>query len=151
MRRILAVLAFLLVYGPNAQAEGSLDAFLQQVNVEAQTNLSAYAVKVSAQFGVPESEVHMVLSAVSDPADAFMVFQIGRFCGCKSDHVLSQYRVQKGKGWGAIAKDLGIKPGSSEFHALKSGDLHFTGIPDDNDREKGHGNGKGHGKGHGKP
>jgi hypothetical protein len=24
------------------------------------------------------------------------------------------------KGWGAVAKDLGIKPGSEEFHELKA-------------------------------
>ena len=28
------------------------------------------------------------------------------------------------KGWGVIAKNLGIKPGSEEFHALKTGRLY---------------------------
>ena len=33
-----------------------------------------------------------------------------------------RYKSDKGKGWGVLAKSLGIKPGSQEFHALKSGD-----------------------------
>jgi hypothetical protein len=44
-----------------------------------------------------------VLDAVSEPADVFMVFQIGEFCGRGSDEVLTHYRAQKGKGWGVIA------------------------------------------------
>jgi hypothetical protein len=43
-----------------------------------------------------------------------------------------------------IAKELGIKPGSPEFHALKNGDLHFGA---DAESGKGEGNGKGRGKG----
>jgi hypothetical protein len=35
--------------------------------------------------------------------------------------VIEQYRSSKGKGWGVLAKSLGIKPGSKEFHALKNG------------------------------
>jgi len=45
------------------------------------------------------------------------------------------YQIHQGKGWGAIPKSLGIKPGSKEFHALKKGDL---------DGGKGKGKGKGH-------
>ena len=39
------------------------------------------------------------------------------------EHVVDQYRKNKGQGWGVIAKSLGIKPGSAEFHALKEGRL----------------------------
>lgn len=31
------------------------------------------------------------------------------------------YQKNQKKGWGAIAKELGIKPGSKEFHQLKNG------------------------------
>jgi hypothetical protein len=36
--------------------------------------------------------------------------------------VLEIYERDHGQGWGVIAKRLGIKPGSAEFHALK-GDM----------------------------
>jgi hypothetical protein len=31
------------------------------------------------------------------------------------------YKKNRGKGWGVMAKSLGIKPGSREFHELKAG------------------------------
>jgi hypothetical protein len=55
---------------------------------------------------------------------------------------MKEYQVHKGKGWGVIAKNLGIKPGSKEFHALKKGDLGG----DDVDVGKGKGKRKGKGK-----
>ncbi|WP_169732719.1 hypothetical protein [Holophaga foetida] len=51
-----------------------------------------------------------------------------------------------------MAKELGIKPGSAEFHALKRGDLRFDGRPQggqgkgkDKERGKGHGKGRSNG------
>ena len=38
------------------------------------------------------------------------------------DEVLGEYKENNGKGWGVIAKNLGIKPGSREFHELKDDD-----------------------------
>jgi hypothetical protein len=34
--------------------------------------------------------------------------------------VIEIYNKNKGKGWGAVARSLGIKPGSPEFKALKA-------------------------------
>jgi len=137
---------------------GGLDDFMARVNVQARADLGSFAAKVSAQFGVPEAQVRVVLSNVSQPADAFMVFQIGQFCHRSTDDVLNVYRAYSHQGWGAMAKSLGIKPGSAEFHALKNGNLHFAGLPDGDvpaspGQGNGHGNGHGNGqgKGHGKP
>jgi hypothetical protein len=63
--------------------------------------------------------------------------------------VMATYESHKGKGWGVIAKELGIKPGSAEFHALKRGDFVLSGAPgggSDNRQAKGAGKGKGHNK-----
>jgi hypothetical protein len=38
-----------------------------------------------------------------------------------TDYILEKYKSGKGRGWGVLAKSLGIKPGSKEFHALKQG------------------------------
>jgi len=35
-------------------------------------------------------------------------------------NVANQYKAHRGKGWGMIAKEIGIKPGSEEFMALKN-------------------------------
>ena len=57
------------------------------------------------------------------------------------DFVLDKYKAGKGKGWGALAISLGIKPGSKEFHALKEGsDIYGnTGRSKGNKKKKGRG------------
>jgi hypothetical protein len=143
MRRfILTVMAFLVFCG-QAVAGGGLDGFLNNLNIQARADESGFAARISAQFGVPEVRVRAVIGTVSAPADAFMVFQLGEMTHRPPDSVLRVYKANRGKGWGVIAKSLGIKPGSPEFHALKRGDFVLAGGP-------GAGPGKGHGKGKGK-
>ena len=85
-------------------------------------------------------------------ADAFMIFQLGQISGRAPERVLEVYRNSRSKGWGNMAKRLGIKPGSAEFNALKNGNLYFNGKPaerhHDNDDKRGHN--KGRGRGHNK-
>ncbi len=127
MKRLVWVLVLIVVLP--AAAFASLDAFLHDLNVQAQANLGDYTIKVAAQFGIPVSQVEAVLQVVAAPADAFMIFQIGHMAHKQPNVVLQTYQTQRGKGWGVIAKQLGIKPGSQEFHALKNGDLVFSGVP----------------------
>ncbi len=149
MKRLILFCAALLLFVP-ITAFASLDDFLNSVNVQARVDLPGFSAKVSTQFGVPVAQVNAVLQSVPQPADAFMVFQLGQYAGVSHERVLEVYKPSRKKGWGAIAKELGIKPGSAEFHALKRGDLHFTGAPGASDDAPGKGKGKGHGKGHNK-
>ena len=149
MKRLIIVCLALSILFPVA-AFASLDDFLSSVNVQARVDLPGFSAKVSTQFGVPVTQVQAVLQTVHEPADAFMIFQLGQFAKAPSDRVIEVYKPNKKKGWGAIAKELGIKPGSAEFHALKSGDLHFTGAPAGSNDSSGKGKGKGKGKGHNK-
>jgi hypothetical protein len=64
-------------------------------------------------------------------------------CSRPPDYVLERYKSGRGKGWGVLAKSLGIKPGSKEFHALKRGDDLYS--------IAGKGKGKNKGKGKGRP
>jgi hypothetical protein len=141
VRILLAVLVLMLAALPGVAA-ASLDTFLSSVNAQARVDLPGFHATVSAQFGVPIPQVQAVLHTVGSPADAFMVFQLGQMSHRPPETVVQTYKTHKGKGWGVIAKELGIKPGSQEFHALKSGDLVYGGAPNE-----GHGKGKGNGKG----
>ena len=143
MRRITLVMVSLVLVCMPGIASASLDSFLSSVNVNARADLGGFSVKVSTQFGVPVPQVQAVLKRVETPADAFMVFQLGQMAHQPPETVVQTYKTHKGKGWGVIAKELGIKPGSREFHALKSGDLVFNGVPAE-DSGKGKGKGKGH-------
>ena len=144
-KTIFAMLACIFL-SANAMAAGGLDGLLGKLNSQARSDLNNFSARISAQFGIPEAQVRIVLSTVKKPADAFMVFQIGKMSGHPHEQVLDVYQKGRGKGWGALAKELGIKPGSPEFHALKRGDFHLQGGPDDG-RGKGKGREKGQGKG----
>lgn len=138
----------LLCLGSTAMAD--LNGFLANLNVQAHSDLPGFKARIAAQFGVPAPRVEAVFAHVSSPADLFMTFQLGQMAHMPPETVLKTYRVSSKKGWGAMAKELGIKPGSAEFHALKRGDLHFTGQAVGNNAGPGQGKGKGKGKGHNK-
>jgi hypothetical protein len=150
MKRVSLLVLTLLLLSPLTAFAGGLEAFLANVNIQARADMPGFSTKISAQFGVPVANVQAVIQKVNEPADAFMVFQLGQMARTQPERVLTVYTPNKKKGWGAIAKELGIKPGSAEFHALKSGDLSFTGTPSGSDDTPGKGKGKGRGKGHNK-
>ncbi len=143
MQKQIGLLALLgALCFPSYAADG-LDTFLSNVNIQARGNIDGFAIKLSAQFGVSENQVKIVLGKVSQPADAFMIFQLGQMTRQPVDSVLRSYHSNKGRGWGALAKDLGIKPGSAEFHALKRGELQFG---NKGEAQESHGQGKGRGR-----
>lgn len=129
-------------------AYADLDSFLGSLNVQAEADLPGFKAKLSAQFGVPVPRIDAIITQVKMPADVFMCLQLGQFSQKAPEVVVTSYQANRGKGWGVIAKELGIKPGSAEFHALKRGDLRFTGQPEQGNPSPG--KGKGRGKGHNK-
>ena len=149
MKRIVLALSALVIFCGNALAAGGLDGFLSSLNIQARADLPGFSAKVSAQFGVPVAQVQATIRAVAEPADVFMVYQLGQMTSQPPDTVVRVYKSNRGKGWGVIAKELGIKPGSREFHALKRGDFALTGEPTGGPGE-GRGKGKGRGRGHNK-
>jgi hypothetical protein len=129
MKKLLFTFLSILLLSGTVMAAGGLDAFLNDLNVQAHADMNGFSAKVSAQFGVPLPKVQAVIKTVDSPSDAFMCFQLGEMSRKPYDTVVNVYRADKGKGWGVIAKNLGIKPGSREFHALKRGDFALTGAP----------------------
>ncbi len=151
MKRIVVAVAFVfLVSGLPGVAHADLNVFLKNLNVQANADMSRYGVQLSAQFNVPQAQVTAIINKVDSPADAFMCLELGQMSKKDPVSVVQTYQRNKGKGWGAIAKELGIKPGSPEFHALKRGDFALTGQPGNGGSEHGHGNGHGKGKGRGR-
>ncbi|UTF49240.1 hypothetical protein NLA06_11765 [Desulfomicrobium sp. ZS1] len=125
MKRFALSLCILLFCAGTAMADG-LDTFLGNLNAQAAADRHGVVTSVGSHFGVPYSDVELIMGTAGSLADAFMVLQIGRWTGLSRDRIMNEYRAKKGQGWGVIAKDLGIKPGSAEFHALKNGDFGYS-------------------------
>ena len=141
----IAITILFLIAVSAVSAHADLNDFISNLNIQAKADMDSFGVKLSAQFGVPLPEVQAIIKAVALPADAFMCLQLSRMANKQPERVVQAYKSNMGKGWGVIAKELGIKPGSAEFHALKSGDFAFTGQQAE-ETDKGQGKGKGKGK-----
>ncbi|WP_190278599.1 hypothetical protein [Sulfurospirillum multivorans] len=127
------------------------------VNLNLRSNADPYAYKsgLVSRFGVPESQLSVILKSVGAPADAYMILRLSELSGRPPEYVLKHYHAKKDRGWGVLAQDLGVKPGSNEFKTLKGGhdmrdmndDRHDDKRDDKRDerdqvREKEHGKGK---------
>jgi hypothetical protein len=117
----------------------------------AQADLPGFKVQLSTQFGVPLPTVETIIAQVRLPGDAFPCLQLGQMARKPPERVVQTYQRSHGKGWGAIAKELGIKTGSPEFHALKCGDFIVTGEPSGANSNTGKSKGKANGKDKGQP
>jgi len=117
---VALTLALLL---PTSAFATGLDGFLGEINVSAKSDLGGFRADLSATFGVSSGEVDGLFKIFTSPADVYITLRIGEVADVKIARVVDQYRSNKGQGWGVIAKNLGIKPGSADFHALKQGRL----------------------------
>ena len=128
---------FLLFSSSAIVVAGDFD-WLRDFNIRAEADPSGFRARLATRFNIGDTQVNAVLSNVDKPADAYMVLRLGEMSSKPTDYVIEKYRSEKGKGWGVLAKSLGIKPGSKEFHALKNG----NDIYNDNDKGKGKGKDK---------
>ncbi len=117
--------------------------WVRDFNLKAEADPSGFRARLAARFKIGDLEIGTVLSTCEKPADAYIVLRLGEMSNRPTEYVIERYKIDKAKGWGVLAKSLGIKPGSREFHALKRG----SDLYDDNGKGKGKAKGK-KGKGH---
>jgi len=137
----ITLTAFLLI--PSLVSAGDFD-WMRDFNLTAQADPSGFRARLETRFQIGDAKIGLVLGHVDSPADAYMLLRLGEMSHQPLNHVIETYRVQKGQGWGAMAKSLGIKPGSADFHALKRG----QGVYHDKSGGKRMAKSKGKGKGH---
>lgn len=100
--------------------DATLDANLKSINVEANKDLGTFKLNVVSTYGTSLDKVNSLFTAGMGAGDVVMSFEIMKITKKPIADVIRVYKASKSKGWGAMAKELGIKPGSTEFHALKA-------------------------------
>lgn len=141
---ILTLLLVICVTTPMAAIAGDFD-WLKELNLRAKADLFDFKATLDSRFHIGDAQVRLVLSNVDSPADSYLVLRLSELSHRPVGDVLNAYHADHGKGWGVIARRMGIKPGSQAFHALKRG----HDLADDS-HEHGHAHGKAGGKGNGK-
>ena len=125
-RKSFVAISVLLLLVSSIAAAADFD-WVKDFNIRVQADPTGFRAGLSARFQIGDAQITAVLGNVSTPADAYIVFRLGEMSRHPTDYVLREYKASKGKGWGVIAKNLGIKPGSEEFHALKRGQDLYSG------------------------
>ncbi len=78
--------------------------------------------EMTGHYGAPRSLVMDLLDRRGwAPADVWYACAIAQAVRMPCIDVVNRYDRNPGQGWGALAQQLGIKPGSPAFHALKRG------------------------------
>lgn len=101
----------------NAEIEASLNEF----NLTAKADLGAFSAEMSLDFGIPEAEVRAYVEYREfEPAEVYLALEIADIVVVEPALVFDKWEEDQTGGWGVVARDLGIKPGSPEFHELKN-------------------------------
>ncbi len=125
-------------YNPRT-GDARFDANLREVNNQALRDKDAFAARMNTTYSASRSEIDLMMQTHKmSPGDVYMAYRLSRVTGKPVEKVVGAFKDNPGRGWGVIAKRLGIKPGSREFHELKKGDRAF-GFPPRIVKNKGRG------------
>jgi len=123
-KTILCFLGLVLSISLNAQTyksgDATLDANLKSITIEANKDMVTFKANVVTTYSTSLTNVNSLFSAGMTAGDVVISFEIIKLTKKPITEVIRVYKVSKTKGWGAMAKELGIKPGSKEFHAMKA-------------------------------
>jgi hypothetical protein len=127
MRKTLSVLGLVVFIAGGASAQlisfglgdAALETSLNDIGASAKVDLPGFTAEVSIQWGTPAVQVQAALNQGLAPAEVYLASALAQISGKPLATVVDSYKKNKAKGWGALAKDLGIKAGSKEFKALK--------------------------------
>jgi hypothetical protein len=100
--------------------DNDLDVVLSNLNVEAGVHVDAFVSELSISYAIPKVQIEDLVYKTRVPfGDVFVSVWLASSLKKPLSVVVKEYDVNKDKGWGVMAKNLGIKPGSDAFHSLK--------------------------------
>ena len=87
-------------------------------NLVANQDVETFKKKLADRFSKNRDQINEIIKETKTASDTYMAFKLSEMSGKPATDVVKAYDKNKSKGWGALAKELGIKPGSKSFHAL---------------------------------
>jgi len=99
--------------------DAELDATLGQLNIDAKADLTSFSAEVTLQWGTSAVQVASAMAQGLEPIEVYLAAALSKLSGKPLTTVITAYKSNRKAGWGALAKSLGIKPGSKQFKELK--------------------------------
>lgn len=132
-----------------------VDVWLEDMNRYGNRYRDPFVDELVRYHGAPRDLVVELLTRRRwAPGDVYFACALAKSSGHPCRHVVEIWERDHAQGWGAVARRLGIKPGSTEFHGLKRGmvpSYDRWGRPIELDRDLDRdfpGRSKGHGRHH---
>ncbi len=98
-----------------------VDAWLGDMNRYGSRYRDPFVDELVRYHGAPRDLVVELLARRWAPGDIYFACALARLAGRPCRYVVDLWERDHAQGWGAMAKRLGIKPGSAQFHQLKRG------------------------------
>lgn len=101
--------------------DGKLDRWLGKINERAKADPDGFIRQLSQEHSIPADEIRQAKERyrLSD-GDTYMAAALSRLSGRPVGAVAEDFSKNQGRGWGVTAMSMGIKPGSPEFHQMKT-------------------------------
>lgn len=119
LKKIAFIMVGLFLALPVFAQNLSISAEFEGFDLKASADLKTFKTDVSVNLKLPEAKIDIMLKDNMAPSDVYLAATLVQLANVPVEKVVSEFKANKGKGWGVIAKSLGIKPGSKEFHELK--------------------------------
>ncbi|GGD43246.1 hypothetical protein [Pseudoxanthomonas indica] len=119
---VLATAAQAQVVGYNFRTgDAWVDTRLVEINDYGSRYRDPFIDEMTGYYGAPRSLVNDLFGRRWSAGDIYYACAIAHILGVPCINVVHEYERNPGQGWGALAKRMGIKPGSRQFHDLKNG------------------------------
>ena len=110
----------------NNTGDAEMDNYLAEINDKAETDYDSFRDELSENSNITAEEIDRYVQEENmKPADVYYASVLSSATDRPVSEVVELYSEKKG--WGAVAKELGIKPGSEAFHELKANTIKETG------------------------
>lgn len=98
-----------------------MDVWLGDMNRYGSRYRDPFVDELVRYHAAPRDLVIDLLARRWAPGDIYFACALAKLAGRPCRYVVEQWERDHAQGWGAMAKRLGIKPGSPQFHQLKRG------------------------------
>ena len=103
-----------------------IDSYLVEVNTKAESDYDSFRNELSESSELTAEKIDRYIKEDNmEPAEVYYANVLSTTTNRPVSEVVGLYSEKKG--WGAVAIELGIKPGSDEFHQLKANTIKVTG------------------------
>ncbi len=98
-----------------------LDSYLGKIDERAKADPDGFFRQLSLRHNIPEEEIRQASERHGfSYGDTYMAAALAHGASRRVGDVAAEYKQNQGKGWGVMAMNMGIKPGSAEFKELKT-------------------------------